>query len=147
MKSFPRFGWCAFVVLSLPGLARADDSSLTTWARRRVQEGLVKPLAKLETPRRFSRERPAPHERRVRITQTTASVDKNGREFVPFAIDVRYGPEWNQNDILGCVYKGSGDLFVKNGDGYRPAAFLLGKNVQTVAGACEVAPPPPPARS
>lgn len=147
MKFFPRFGWCAFVVLSLPGLARADDSSLTTWARRRVEEGLVKPLAKLETPKRFSRERPSPHERRVRVTQTTASVDKRGKEFVPFALDVRYGPEWRENDVLGCVYRGSGELFVKNGDTYRPAAFLLGKNLQPVPGACEVAPPPPPPRA
>lgn len=147
MKFFPRFGWCAFVVLSLPGLARADDAPLTTWARQRVEEGLVKPLAKQETPKRFSRERPAPHARRVRVTQATASVDKSGREFVPFAIDVRYGSEWSENDILGCVYRGSGDLFVKNGDGYRPAAFLLGKNVKTVPGACEVAPPPPPPRA
>ena len=147
MKFFPRFGWCALMLLCVPGLARADDASLTTWARRRVEEGLVKPLVKLETPKRFSRERRPPHERRVRVTQTTASVDTRSREFVPFAIDVRYGPEWQENDLIGCVYRGSGELFVKNGDGYRPAAFLLGKNVKAVAGACEVAPRPAPSRA
>jgi hypothetical protein len=41
---------------------------------------------------------------------------------------------------VGCAYRGSGNLYVKVGDGYRPAAFLLGKNVQAVPGACEAAP-------
>ena len=62
---------------------------------------------------------------------------------MPFAIDVRFGKsEWHENDIVGCVYRGSGALFVKVGDGYRPAAFLLGKEVDPVPGVCEAAPPP-----
>jgi len=102
----------------------------------------VKPLAQQETPSRFSRARPAPRERRVRVAETTASVDKKGRAFVPFSIDVRFGGSaWRENDIVGCVYTGNGDLFVKKGDSYRPAAFLLGKNVEPVAGVCEAAPP------
>jgi hypothetical protein len=77
----------------------------------------------------------------VRVIQSTVSVDKSGRAFVPFAIDVRFGSEWRKDDIVGCAYRQSGELFVKRGDGYRPAAFLLGKNVDPVAGVCEAAPP------
>jgi hypothetical protein len=77
----------------------------------------------------------------VRVIQSTVSVDKSGRAFVPFAIDVRFGSEWRENDIVGCVYRSTGELFVKRGDAYRPAAFLFGKNVEPVAGVCEAAPP------
>lgn len=113
------------------------------WARRRVADGLVKPLSEQEG-NRFSRSRPAPRERRVRVTQSTATRDKAGRAFVPFAIDVRFGEEWRQNDVVGCAYRASGELFVKVGDAYRPASFLLGKDVDPVAGVCEAAPAPPP---
>ena len=123
----------------MPSLASADDPSLVTWAEHRVEEGLVRPLANTEGSR-FSRSRPPPRERRVRVIQSTVSVDKSGRAFVPFAIDVRFGSEWHANDIVGCVYQGSGDLFVRRGDAYRPAAFLLGKKVEPVAGVCEAAP-------
>ena len=53
---------------------------------------------------------------------------------------IRFGGEWHQDDIVGCAYPGTGDLYVKRGDEYRPAAFLLGKNVESVAGVCESAP-------
>jgi hypothetical protein len=128
----------AFVLSSVPSLASADEPTLVEWAKQRVQEGVVKPLANSEGSR-FSRSRPAPRERRVRVTQATTTSDKNGRQFVPFSVDVRFGSEWTQNDIVGCVYKGSGELYVKRGDAYRPAGFLLGKNVQPVAGVCEAA--------
>ena len=107
--------------------------------QRRVDEGLVKPLTEKETSR-FARVRPPPRERRVRATQASVAIDKSGRQFVPFAIDVRFGAEWHKDDIVGCAYRGRGELFVKRGDAYRPAAFLLGKNVEPVAGACEAAP-------
>jgi hypothetical protein len=99
----------------------------------------VKPLADLES-HRFSRARPPPRERRVRAVQTTATLDKSGRPFVPFAIDVRFGSEWHENDIVGCAYTGSGNLFVKRGDTYRPASFLLGKNDAPVSDVCVAAP-------
>jgi hypothetical protein len=127
------------VLSFVPSLASADEPSLVDWAQRRVEVGLVQPLAHSEGSR-FSRARPPPRERRARVTKPTATLDKNGRSFVPFALDVRFGSEWRENDVVGCVYVGSGDLFVKKGDSYRPAAFLLGKNVQPVAGACEAAP-------
>lgn len=125
----------------LSSLALADEPSLAQWAAKRVDEGLVQPLAKQDGGSRFSRVRQPPRERRVRVTQVTASTDKRGRAFVPFAIDLRFGgSEWRENDIVGCVYRGSGELFVKRGDGYRPAAFLLGKDVEPVPGVCEAAP-------
>lgn len=76
----------------------------------------------------------------MRVTQTSASTDKRGRAFVAFSVDVRFGGEWRENDIVGCAYRGSGELFVKRGDSYRPAAFLLGKNLEPVPGVCEAAP-------
>ncbi len=74
------------------------------------------------------------------MLQATASIDKSGLAFVPFSVDVRYGSEW-RDDISGCAYRGSGELFVKVGDSYRPAAILLGKAVEPVAGVCQAAPP------
>ena len=141
MKSLPWLLLCAFGLSCVPSPASADEPSLVDWAQRRVEDGLVKPLAQVETIS-FARVRPAPHERRVRITATTATPDKSGHPFVSFAVDVRFGAaEWRANDQVGCVYKGSGDLFVKVGNAYRPAAFLLGKNLAPVAGACEPAAP------
>jgi hypothetical protein len=95
----------------------------------------VKRLAQSQV-RKFSRVTPPPTERRVRILQTSATLDKSGRAFLAFVVDIRFGPEW-RNDIRGCVYKDSGDIYVKKGDAYRPAAFLFGKNVEPVAGVCE----------
>lgn len=80
-----------------------------------------------------------PRERRVRITQVKPSVDAGGRPFMAFAVDVRFGDEWTANDIVGCAYLKSGDLFVKRGDGFRPAGVLLGKPADAVAGVCKAA--------
>jgi hypothetical protein len=117
----------------------AAEPSLVEWARQRVETGLVKPLAQQDGGSPFSRSRPPPRERRVRVLKDTATRDKAGRSFVPFAIDVRFGDEWKE-DILGCVYQGNGDLFVKRGDAYRPAAFLLGKKAEPVPNVCQGAP-------
>jgi hypothetical protein len=125
------------VVSLVPSFASADEVSLADWAQHRVEDGLVKPLASFQS-RTFSRGRPPPHQSRVRVLQTTVTLDKNGRPFVPFAIDVRFGSEeWHEDDIVGCAYRGSGRLYVKRGDGYRPASFLFGKNEDAVAGVCE----------
>ena len=105
-----------------------------------MKDGIVKPLAQ-RTGSRFSRERPPPAERRVRVEQTNASVDKSGREFLAFAVDVRFGSEWHE-DLTGCVYKGSGNLFVKRADGYVSASYLQGKRVTPVTGVCEAADAP-----
>jgi hypothetical protein len=129
---------CAFALSFVPSFASADEPTVAERCQRRVQEGLVKPLAEWEAGRSsFSRVRPVPRERRVRVLQTTETVDNAGRPFVAFAVDVRFGnSEWHENDIVGCAYLKSGDLFVKRGDEYRPAAFLFGKSADPVAGVC-----------
>ena len=74
----------------------------------------------------------------MRVTQTTAALDKRGGAFVAFAVDVKFrGAEWHENDIVGCAYTKSGDIFVKKGNEYRPASFLLGKAADPVAGVCQ----------
>jgi hypothetical protein len=73
------------------------------------------------------------------VLANTTTQDKAGRKFVPFAVEVRFGDQWRE-DVLGCVYEGSGDLFVQRGDTYRPAAFLLGKKADPVPNVCQGAP-------
>ncbi|HEX3776818.1 MAG TPA: hypothetical protein VHV51_20240 [Polyangiaceae bacterium] len=138
MKYLRSLWLCAFVLSFVPSLASADEPSLVDWTRQRVEAGILKPLAAREGSR-FSRARPPPHERRVRVTQATLIRDKQGRDFVPFAVDVRFGGDWQQDDIVGCAYRASGALFVKRGDDYFPAAFLAGKDVAPVAGVCQAA--------
>ncbi|MEO6598511.1 MAG: hypothetical protein ABIQ16_01470 [Polyangiaceae bacterium] len=102
----------------------------------------MKPLAE-RSGRRFSRARPPAQERRVRVTQAALSRDAKGRDFMPFAVDVRFAGDWQQDDIVGCAYRGSGNLYIKRGQGYFPVSLLFGKPVEPVAGACQ----PAPARS
>ena len=136
MKTLRTLGY-ACLVLFLPCLAGADDA--VGWAKRTVEDGLVSKLARKS--RGFSRERPVPHERRVRLLGSALSTDKAGRAFVAFAVDVRYGPNWHEGDIVGCVYRDSGKLFVKLGDAYHPHSVLLGKDAAAVPGVCEAPPP------
>ena len=130
---------CVFVLSLVPSRASADEPSLVDWARHQVEAGILEPLA-ARAASRFSRSRPPPHERRVRVTQTALTRDAQGRDFMPFAVDVRFGGDWQQDDIVGCVYRASGHLFVKRGDSYFPAALLLGKEVGPAPGVCQAAP-------
>lgn len=142
MRFSPKLVWYTLVMVLVPSLAWAGDVTLADWAEKTVREGLLKPLSQ-QQGRRFSRERPPPQERRVRILATAAITDKSGNEFVPFAIDQRYpGGAWNEGFITGCVYRKTGYLFVKIYDDYRPSSFLFGKNVGPAKGVCEAAPPP-----
>ena len=76
----------------------------------------------------------------MRVPQTTLSRDAQGREFMPFAVDVRYGKgQWQTDDTVGCAYRMSGNLFVKIGNAFYPAALLLGKQVDPVASVCQSA--------
>ncbi|MBL8919264.1 MAG: hypothetical protein JNJ54_10415 [Myxococcaceae bacterium] len=125
LSLLPSFAWAAE-----PVAPQAD-------AQARVETSLLKPLAEAEEHRsRFSRARLPPRERRVRVTQTTPVADAQGREFLAFAIDVRFGAGWKDADVVGCVYPASGEVFVKRGDSFRPSGVLLGKNVKPVAGVC-----------
>lgn len=110
--------------------------------RQQVENQLVKPLTEKESQvRRFSRARPTPRSRRVRVTDATPTSDKDGRQYMAFAVDIRVaGGEWTANDVVGCAYPKGGTLFVKVGETYRPAAFLLGEDVAPVAGVCTPAP-------
>jgi hypothetical protein len=143
MSSTRLFGSCVLALsLLLPSVAWGDDSAADA-VKHRVEEGLVKPLAAKEKDRgRFSRARLPPHERRVRVTEASKAVDASNREFFAFAVDVRYGDTWQENDIVGCAYPKTGALFVKTGDEYRPAAFMLGQNADPVAGVCVARPAP-----
>lgn len=124
----------------VPAVASAEKPTAKDRAYNRVDQGLVKPLKKREENRSgFSRVIQAPKERRLRILQTRMSRDKRGRTFLAYSIDVRYGDEWH-DDIAGCVYTQSGNIYVQRGDEYRPHQFLLGKDVKPVAGVCQAAP-------
>lgn len=112
-----------------------------------VSNELLQPLAEKERSRgRFSRARLPAQERRVRILDEQARKDTRGNAFVGFAVDARHGlravaaddASWRKATITGCVYLDSGEVFVKKGDQYRPAAFLLGKNLKAAAaGTCQ----------
>jgi hypothetical protein len=131
--------YCVFVLCFVPSLATADEPSLLEWTQRRVTTGLLQPLAE-RTSSRFSRSRPPPRERRVRVSQSTTSRDKQGRDFVAFSVDARYGAgEWQRDEIVGCAYRASGNLFIQRGEAYFPAALLLGKKVEALPGACQSA--------
>lgn len=140
---------CAFTLAFVPSFAPpeawaetppAATSEAASDARRRVEEELIKPLAEKDKQRpKFTRARPPPAERRVRVTAAAPSSDKAGHAFMPFAIDVRYGDTWTENDIVGCTYAKAGTVFVKSGDEYRPAGILLGKSAAPVPDVCVAA--------
>jgi hypothetical protein len=108
-----------------------------------VSRVLIQPLAlKERNVSRFSRARLPPQARRVRILDEQPRKDATGNTFVRFAVDARRGfsadpdadeSRWRQATITGCVYLDRSEVFVKKGDEYRPAAFLLGKNLKAAA--------------
>jgi hypothetical protein len=131
---------CALVLTLVPSFAKADEPPPAAKVQARVEEGLLKPLAEQEKSRsRFSRARMPPRERRARVTQVTPTRDPSGRQFMAFALDVKYGSEWRENDVVGCAYLDNRDLFVKLGSEYRPSAVLLGQAGDAVQGVCVAA--------
>jgi hypothetical protein len=111
---------------------------------------LTEPLAAKENEHsRFSRAALPAQERRVRILDEQASKDAAGNSFVRFAVDARHGfresgdgDGWRLATIVGCVYPDRNQVFIKKGDEFRPAAFLLGKKVKAAAEAtCQPAQP------
>ena len=121
--------------------ASADEPSLAAWAMNRVQLEVVRAIDIRDSrSSRFSRARPVPRQRRVRIVRASTVRDQLGRQFIRFAIDVRFGASnWKTDDVVGCIYTPAGDVYVKSGGVYRPAAFLEGKRVAVVPGACRAA--------
>lgn len=110
-------------------------------AQALVGRELTQPLAAKESQRsRFSRAAAPQRQLRVRILDEQPSKDAVGNAFVRFAVDARYGfrgPDdddgWRLDTFVGCAYPDRSQVFVKKGDEYRPAAFLLGKNVKAAA--------------
>jgi hypothetical protein len=108
-----------------------------------VSHDLIQPLAaKEERDRRFTRAALPPQARRVRILDEKPRKDAQGVAFMRFSIDARFGyvrpsgeedSQWRPNTITGCVYLERDQVFVKKGDSYRSAAFLLGKKVKAAA--------------
>jgi len=141
MVSARWFGLCVLGLFFVPSSALADDPPAAV-VRRRVEKALLEPLARQEKERsRFSRARMPPQERRVRVPQAAPTLDASGRGYLAFAVDVRRGAEWHQDDVVGCAYPQTGALFVKRGDGYRPAEILLGKDVDVAPIVCTAAKP------
>ena len=122
---------------SPPGAKTAQAKT----AQALVSRELTQPLAAKESERsRFSRASLPAQERRVRILDDQASQDAAGNSFVRFAVDARHGfrepgdaEGWRLATIVGCVYPDRSQVFVKKGDEFRPAAFLLGKHVKAAA--------------
>ncbi|HKA87720.1 MAG TPA: hypothetical protein VKE22_08655 [Haliangiales bacterium] len=128
--------------LALPAAAEEVPASRDAEsAKLLVERELVQPLAVKERDHsRFSRARLPAQERRVRILDRRARKDAAGNAFVAFAVDARHGvlaaedeSGWRVDAIVGCVYVDRAEIFVKSGDRFRPAAFLLGKNLKPVA--------------
>ena len=112
-------------------------------AKTLVQRDLIAPLAVKERDQsKFSRARLPASERRVRVDEQPKK-DASGAVFYSFAVDARHGfgdGDWLLGTVTGCVYVDRGAVLVKSGDHYRPAAFLLGKNLKPVADTmCQVA--------
>ncbi len=136
MVSARWFGLCVLVLFLVPSSASADDPPATV-VQRRVEKELLVPLAQKDKERsRFSRAKMPPQERRVRVRQTAVTLDASGRAYLAFAVDVRRGKEWKENDVVGCGYPQTGALFVKYGEAYRPAEILLGKDVDVAENVC-----------
>jgi hypothetical protein len=117
-------------------LAKAESADART-ALAVVSRDLIEPLAvKEDGQSKFSRARLPAQERRVRILDDHARKDARGVAFVRFAVDARHGYQpddeanWRKDAITGCVYLERSQIFVKRGDEYRPAAFLLGKKLK-----------------
>jgi zona occludens toxin (predicted ATPase) len=123
-----------------PSEAKSTEANA---AEALVSRELIGPLAAKErNVSRFSRARLPPQDRRVRILDEQPRKDAQGSAFVRFAIDARHGiyaraaddeSRWRLATITGCVYVDRNQVFVKNGDEYRAAAFLLGKNLKAAA--------------
>ncbi len=122
-----------------------EASEVSVKAERLVKQQLLSPLKVQEDKRsRFSRARLPPSDRRVRVLDGAAKKDKMGNTFVRFAVDGRYGlaamsaakseADWTKNEIRGCVYADSGEIFVQYGkQQFRDASVMLGKKTKPAA--------------
>jgi hypothetical protein len=137
VKSLVKFCLAPLFASCLVSLAHADEPAASKWAKDCVQQRLLSPLAQQESKRSsFSRAAPPPDERRVNVLRSEFTKDQKGREFLPFEVSARHGEDWH-TALTGCVVRGTGDVFIQVGDEHRPAAYLLGKDVEAVPGVCQ----------
>ena len=135
------------LVLVVSSLASANPEpqvskrAMPTIAAALVEEQLIRPMAAKDEGRsKFSRALPPPTARRVRVIDREAQRDTAGKAFVRFAVDERRGwfdedtdDNWTKNQITGCAYLDSREVFVKRGDAFHPAAAKLGKKTKAAA--------------
>ena len=119
----------ALLVFLLASTLRASETPESL-----VHKKLLAPLAAREKARSsYSRARPPAAERRLRMLDAAPIADAKGGAFVGFAVDARYGRSekgrWQEDAIIGCVYAGTGKVYVRYGDDFRAAAVLLGKTI------------------
>lgn len=111
-------------------------SSAPPKAATLVTQQLIQPLVAKERARsKFTRARPAPSERRVRLLDTKPQQDSAGDAFLTFAVDARHSwaddeSSWTKAAITGCVYPDRGEVFIKRGNGYHPAKAAIGKKTK-----------------
>jgi hypothetical protein len=124
------------------GAAPAAKTAEAKTAEALVMRELIQPLvARAGHQSKYSRARFPPEAQRVRVLDRQAHKDTAGRAFMSFAVDDERGlrvggddeSQWNLATITGCVYLDQSEVFVKRGDEYRPAAFLLGKKLKAAA--------------
>jgi hypothetical protein len=122
--------WLSTLLVSLT--ASAQEASGPEALKATLEEHLLQPLARRDSERsRFSRVWEPPLERRVRLIDPALQQDARGLPYVTFAVDARASAgAWMQNAIVGCIYPRDGAIYVKRGDTYRAAAFLLGKKTE-----------------
>ena len=113
----------------------ATDASRATDA---IDRELIGPLAQNEDGRsRYSRAMIPPHLRTARILDAAPRADADGNRFLTLSFDeTRPGDKVRKDTIGGCVYPDSGKVFVGRDGAFFPAALLLGKKVDAVAGVC-----------
>jgi hypothetical protein len=131
----------------VPSLASAESSSAPKTVAL-IKERLIQPLAAKDNEHsKFSRARLPPAERRVRMLDDKPQQDSGGEAFFAFAVDERAGwsdkadeSDWRKAAITGCVYPGRGDVFIKRGNAYHPAAAAVGKKTKAAPdGTCHAA--------
>jgi hypothetical protein len=114
-----------------------------------VTASVIQPLAAKERDQsKFSRARLPAAERRVRVLDEKPQQDSGGEAFYTFAIDARHGwgdedgeASWTKSAITGCVYLSRGEVFIKRGKAFHPAAAAVGKKTKAAPEkTCQAAP-------
>jgi hypothetical protein len=129
--------FAALALVLMSSLASAGSNPAPKSTASLVTERLIQPLAAKERDQsKFSRARLPPAERRVRVLDEKPQQDSAGESFFAFAVDSRQGwgddddANWTKAAITGCVYPGSGEVFIKRGKAFHPAAAAIGKKTK-----------------